>query len=141
MLRASFSAILANLDEIRNFVERAAHELQVPEAATLDVVQAVDEAATNIILHGYNGQGGMMEVELDRRNNSLVVCLRDGAPPFDPTSVPPPDLSLGLEQRLPGGLGLYLMRHLVDEIQYRMPSEGGNELTLIKKLSIKENHQ
>lgn len=135
MLRASFSAVLSNLEEIRNFVEQAARHLQVPERAVSDVVQAVDEAATNIILHGYDGQDGMVQVELDRQDNALLVRLRDQARQFDPTTVSAPDLSLGLEQRYPGGLGLYLIRQLVDRVQYRIPAEGGNELTLVKQLS------
>ena len=135
MLRASFSAILTNLEDIRSFVDQAAHYLQVPEMVADDIVLAVDEAATNIILHGYDGQEGMVEVEMERQGDALVVRLRDQAPQFDPTTISSPDLSLGLEHRRPGGLGLYLIRQLMDRIQYCAPAEGGNELTLVKQLS------
>jgi len=135
ILRASFSAILTNLAGIRCFVEQAARHWQVPEMATGDVVQAVDEAATNIILHGYAGQEGLVEVEMEHQDNVLVVRLRDQAPQFDPTTISSPDLRLGLEQRRPGGLGIYFIRQLVDRMQYRIPAQGGNELTLVKLLS------
>lgn len=135
MLRASFSAIVTNLGDIRRFVYQAAHYLQVPEITAGDVVQAVDEAATNIILHGYDGQEGMVDVELERHGDELIVRLRDQAPQFDPTTICSPDLILGLDQRPPGGLGLYLIRQLMDRVQYRIPTEGGNEITLVKKLS------
>jgi serine/threonine-protein kinase RsbW len=136
---ASFSAILTNLADIRCFVEQAAHHWHVPVEAAGDVVQAVDEAATNIILHGYAGQEGMVEVEVERQDGALIVRLRDRAPQFDPTTIASPDLSLGLEQRRPGGLGIYLIRQLVDRIQYRIPVQGGNELTLVKQLLYEED--
>jgi serine/threonine-protein kinase RsbW len=138
LLCASFTAILANLEVIRDFVEKAAHYLQVPDSLIDDVVQAVDEAATNIILHGYAGQEGMVEVELERQDDALVIRLRDQAPQFDPTTISSPDLSLGLEQRRPGGLGMYLIRQLTDRIQYRNLAERVNELTLVKLLSREE---
>ena len=132
---ASFSAILTNLDDIRSFVDQALQDLLVPARAAGDVVQAVDEAATNIILHGYDGQEGTLDVELERQGAALVVRLRDQAPQFDPTTIPSPNISLGLEQRRPGGLGIYFIRQLMDRIRYSTPAEGGNELTLVKQLS------
>jgi anti-sigma regulatory factor (Ser/Thr protein kinase) len=56
------------------------------------------------------------------------------APPFDPTRVPDPDLTLPLEERPLGGLGIYLIRQSVDKMVYRAVPEGGNELTLVKRL-------
>lgn len=104
------------------------------DAATIpDVVLAVDEAATNIILHGYQGQEGIIEIEVVQEGDALVVRLRDETVPFDPTSVPPPDLTVPLEQRAPGGLGIYLIRQVMDEVMYRITSQGGNELTLVKR--------
>jgi len=61
------------------------------------------------------------------------IELRDHAPGFDPTRVPPPDLTQPLEEREPGGLGVFLTRHMVDEMRYRALPGGGNELTLIKR--------
>jgi serine/threonine-protein kinase RsbW len=60
--------------------------------------------------------------------------LRDHAPLFDPTSAPMPDLTRPLEEREPGGLGLYLTRQMVDDWQYRVLPDDGNELTLIKQI-------
>ncbi len=101
--------------------------------AILDVVQAVDESAANIIMHGYRGRPGSIEVVVWRDGNALLIRLLDQATPFDPTTVPPPDMTLPLDKRPLGGLGVYLIRHLVDEIIHRVTSQGGNELTLVKK--------
>jgi serine/threonine-protein kinase RsbW len=67
----------------------------------------------------------------------LVVCLRDHAPPFDPRSVLPPDPSLPLEVRPLGGMGVHLMKQLVDRVIHRVPPQGGNELTLVKNGIVK----
>jgi serine/threonine-protein kinase RsbW len=124
---------LKNLSEIRRFISQTAMALSVDAATIPDVVLAVDEAATNIILHGYQGQEGIIEIELAQEGDALVVRLRDEAIPFDPTTVPPPDLTLPLEQRAPGGLGIYLIRQVMDEVMHRITSEGRNELTLVKR--------
>jgi serine/threonine-protein kinase RsbW len=127
-------AELKNLAILRRFIEETSLSLQAGSHAALDLVQAVDEAATNIIVHGYSGHSGEIEAEIERQGDRLVICLRDLAPVFDPTRVPPPDLTLPLEERPIGGLGIFLMRQSVDEIHHRPLPSGGNELTLIKNL-------
>jgi len=127
------AAELENLAVIRRFVEKSATALGADPAATSDVVLAADEAATNVMVHGYRGQPGTIEIEVSRMGDALVVCLRDRAAPFDPTTVPPPDLNRPLEERSPGGMGIYLMRHLVDEVTYHATPQGDNLLTLVKR--------
>lgn len=127
------AAELNNLAEIRCFVQETASALGADPAVIPNVILAVDEAVSNVIAHGYQGQGGNIEIEVSREGNVLVIRLRDEAPPFDPTSVPPPDLTLPLEQRAPGGLGIHLIRQLMDEMIHRVTPQGGNELTLVKR--------
>jgi serine/threonine-protein kinase RsbW len=128
------AARVEHLAEIRHFVERAAAALGAGQEAIDDLVLAVDEAATNIVVHGYQGQPGLIEVEVRREGQALLVRLRDGAPPFDPTQFPLPDVTLPLEMRPLGGLGVFLMRQSVGDMTYRVTPEGGNELTLIKHI-------
>jgi serine/threonine-protein kinase RsbW len=127
------NAELANLSTIRHFVEDNLLRLAANEDAAYALAHAVDECATNIIEHGYSGQPGMIELEIDRTGENVTIVLRDHAPPFDPTGVPPPDLTLPLEAREPGGLGIYLTRQMIDEWHYRALPDG-NELTLIKRV-------
>ena len=127
------TAELINLHTIRHFIEDNALRLTADENMAYDLAHAVDECATNIIEHGYRGRPGTIEIEIDRMAEDILIVLRDHAPPFDPTSVPPPDLTLPLERREPGGLGIYLAQRMVDECRYR-PLADGNELTLIKHM-------
>ncbi len=126
-------AELRNLRIIRRFLEEKATALGANPEALYDVILAVDEAATNIMVHGYCGQPGPIEIQVGREGDSLLVRLRDRATPFDPHDVPPPDLSLPLEERPIGGMGVYMMKQLVDHVIHFVPPQGGNELTLIKK--------
>jgi serine/threonine-protein kinase RsbW len=130
------AAELANLGVIRHFVDETATGLKFDCNVIADMLQAVEEAVANIILHGYKRRPGKIEVEVQREESKLVVQLRDQAPHFDPTGFPPPDLTLPLEERRPGGLGIYLMRKFTDRVTYRVTADGSNELTLVKKPSV-----
>jgi serine/threonine-protein kinase RsbW len=133
-----FAAELKNLSAIRHFVGETALFLGADSDSAQDVVQAIDEAATNTILHGYAGKPGEIEICLDSRDNLLFLWLRDDAPLFDPTHVKPPDLTLPLEKRPLGGLGIFLIRQSLDDFRYRPLPGGGNELTFIKHMNRKE---
>jgi serine/threonine-protein kinase RsbW len=129
------AAQLENLAEIRRFIREEATALGAGEEAICDLELAVDEAACNIVRHGYEGRAGTIEVGVKRDGDRLVVRLYDEAPLFDPTRYPAPDVTLPLEQRPLGGLGIFLIRQAVDEMLYCTTPEGGNELTLIKRLA------
>lgn len=98
-----------------------------------ELLLAVDEAATNTIVHGYRGREGFIEIEVGRDGDALVVRLRNEAEPFDPTSVPPLDVTLPPEQRVLAGVGIYLIRQTMDEMTHRITLKRGNELTLVKR--------
>ena len=134
-------AELKNLAAIRSFTEESAAELHTPPLAIEDLILAVDEAATNVILHGYQKGPGNLEIVIRRDEDHLVVSLRDQAPQFDPTTVPKPDLSIPLDRRPLGGMGIHLIRESVDEVLYRVLPQGGNELTLVKKAFGSTNPQ
>lgn len=131
--RQKFSADLESLSAMRHFV-RGAAENSGPDAQTVaDMVLAVNEATTNVVLHGYRGEPGTIEIEVGSEGDDLVVCLRDWSPPFDPAQVPDRDVAEPLEQRPLGGLGIFMMRRLTDKVIYRSRPDGSNELILIKE--------
>jgi anti-sigma regulatory factor (Ser/Thr protein kinase) len=133
MTKISVPAELQNLGVIRRFVQETAIALGCDRKAVADMLQAVEEAAANVVVHGYRGQPGDIEVEVSLEKSVLVIRLRDRAILFDPTSVPPPDLTRPLEERRLGGLGVHLARHFTDSMTYRVTDDGRNELTLQRK--------
>jgi serine/threonine-protein kinase RsbW len=118
---------------IRRFVEEQARALEVAQPAVYDLVLAVNEMATNIIIHGYRGGPGEIEVEMRQDGDGVEIRLRDQAPPFDPTRAPIPDTTLPLHKRPLGGMGIHVTRQIVDAMSHRVLARGGNELTLIKR--------
>lgn len=124
---------LGRLAEVRDFLRTTADELGAGDACTADLVQAVDEAATNAIIHGHAGSPGWVEVEVATAGDRFIVTVADDAPPFDPTTVPAPDLAVHPAQRRPGGMGVLLARLCVDEMTYRPRPGGGNMLTLVRR--------
>ncbi len=100
-----------------------------------NLIRAVDESATNIIIHGYQGEPGNIDVQMGLEGDVIVVRLSDQAPLFDPTQIPPPDLTRSLEDCCSGGMGMHMIRHSVDTVTYRITPDGRNELTLRKVMA------
>jgi serine/threonine-protein kinase RsbW len=135
MSKNTFDADFENLDEIREFVGEAARRLGFTDKEIYSIQLAADEASSNIIEHAYAGtKGGKLEIELIASDNRLKIVMRDQGKPFDPGSVPEPNVKADLSERKIGGLGLYLMRKLMDEVSYESTTETGNILTMIKRL-------
>lgn len=127
-----FEADLDQLAAVRRFIREQARLAGADPKAVPDIVQAVDESVTNVIEHGYRGGAGAVDVEVEAVGRSLVVRLRDKAPPFDPTRLPDPETGAALEQWPPGGMGVFLARQASDGMTYRRTPHG-NELTIVKE--------
>ena len=123
---------LDRLEDVRRFVRETAPGLGADEPAVQDLVQAVDEWVTNVIVHGYRGEGGPIEVELLRSGDEIVARVRDAAPAFDPATAPAFDPDLPLERRPVGKMGIHLIRELCDRFEHRVPVGGGNETAMIR---------
>jgi len=130
----SFAGRFDSLAAISEFVGRAAEAARLDERAVYAVQLAVDEACSNIIEHAYGGEGrGDIDITCCIDGDGLTVVLRDYGRPFDPNSVPPPDVHASLEDRNGRGLGLYLMRQLMDEVRFEFTPDAGNVLTMVKR--------
>jgi anti-sigma regulatory factor (Ser/Thr protein kinase) len=134
MAAMTVDADLVRLAVFRALVREVALSSNAPPACLDDLVQAVDEAATNIVLHGYERRGGVIDVDARLVDDHIVIELSDTAPTFDPTTVPEPDLSVPALRRHPGGMGIHLIRLATDSITHRPRRGGGNILTLTRSL-------
>jgi serine/threonine-protein kinase RsbW len=126
----TFEADVEQLADVRAAVRDVARACEAPASCMDDLVQAVDEAATNIILHGYRGAPGRIELTAELIGDDIVITIEDRAPTFDPTTVPVPDLTIPPDRRRPGGMGVHLIRLAMDSIRHRPRPGGGNILTL-----------
>ncbi|MFL7867610.1 MAG: ATP-binding protein [Anaerolineales bacterium] len=134
MRKSTFEANFHNLDDIRDFVGEAARQLGFSEKEIYSIQLAADEASTNIIEHAYAGiDNGTIEIDCSIADDELKIVMRDNGRAFDPSSVPEPNVKADLSERKIGGLGMYLMRKLMDEVFYESLPEGWNILTMIKR--------
>jgi serine/threonine-protein kinase RsbW len=134
----SFSCrIPADLQEIALLSERI-EAVMVKEGFSegdiLDTQLAVEETVTNIILHGYAENGGEITIVIQLDPDQITIELADQASPFDPLSLPEPDLEADIDERKIGGLGIFLTRKLMNAVMYRF-EDGKNILTMVKKKS------
>ena len=130
----SVPADLDRMAEIRALVRDVAVSCGAPAICMDELVQAVDEAATNIAIHGYRGGPGELDITAELVDDSIVITLEDSAPPYDPTRAPEPDVTTPPESRQPGGMGIHLMRLATDSVTHSPRPGGGNILTLRRRL-------
>jgi serine/threonine-protein kinase RsbW len=133
--RLRIPAELDRLAEVRQFVRETTRAAGGTQDCVDDICQAVDEAATNTIIHGYKGDPGWVEVEVGVDGADVVVTLEDAAPAFDPRTRPEPDMSVSALVRGPHGMGVHLMRLATDTLDWRPRDGGGNILTLVRTLA------
>jgi sigma-B regulation protein RsbU (phosphoserine phosphatase) len=122
----------ADLEAVEAVLDRLAERARVPSDTMSQVRVVCDEVLANVIAHGFPDEAEHeIEVSVAMGGRRLVLTVSDDGVPFDPLTVPPPDTSQPLEQRPIGGLGIHLVRHLVDEVAYERRGDR-NVLTLVK---------
>src|SRR3954469_18228958 len=129
--------ISANVHEIErlNRLIRQFGELHdLPGRALYAVNLALDEVVSNIVLYGCDGSNDApIVINMEVRGTELMATVEDSGREFDPLSLPPPDLNAPLDQRQVGGLGIHLMRSLMDAVEYRR-HDSKNLLTMRKRV-------
>ena len=134
MNTVTFPGRYDSLESISNFVKEAANKAGLDQKATYAVQLAVDEACCNIIDHAYGGEGiGDIQCSVQVGKDGLTVVLVDRGQPYSPDKVAPPKLDLPLSKVKPRGVGLYLMRKMMDKISYESTPESINILTMVKR--------
>ena len=118
---------------LNTFVSDMCNSLDAPLDVTAQVQLAVEEAVVNVMDYAYPaGTRGELTVEVQADDEQLQFIIRDTGIPFDPTTTPEIDTTLSAKDRPIGGLGIHLVRQIMDDVQYRRIGEF-NVLTLIKK--------
>jgi serine/threonine-protein kinase RsbW len=123
---------LAELPRIVEFVEDACEQTAIDPAKRFDLQLAVEEACTNVIEHAYSGKGGELTVCFEVCGPDVQITVTDRGQPFSPAEVALPDLSIPLEERPVGGLGIFLMQQLMDDVEFDFSGEG-NRLRMVKR--------
>jgi anti-sigma regulatory factor (Ser/Thr protein kinase) len=107
--------------------------LGIPDELNMAVNLALEEAVANVMLYAYPGKHGKVLIEADKTRKKITFIISDTGIPFDPTKKPDADITLSAEQRAIGGLGIHLVRKIMDKIHYERKNNR-NILTLVKDL-------
>jgi serine/threonine-protein kinase RsbW len=124
----------AQLPILTQFLQQfwSAAGLLPAEAATFEL--ALEEIFMNVVMHGSPaGQVLWVEMSLELREGSLTLMIEDDGPSFDPLSLALPDVTASLEARGVGGLGVYLVRRMMDHVSYQRLGTR-NQLTMTKRV-------
>ena len=129
----SFPGRYASLARIGDFVRKIAQDAGFESFAVYSIEMAVDEACSNIIEHAYEGEGkGDIRCTCSVTEEAMQVTIKDRGKPFDPSRVPPPNLSKNIDDRQAHGLGLHFIRKWMDEVQF-LSKGAENILTMVKR--------
>ena len=124
-----------SISKVTQLVVEAAAQAGLDERAIFHCQMAVDEACTNIVEHAYADKSqGDIHITIQVQEGVCTITLVDYGTSFDPDSIPPPRIDPDPAKMEPGGLGLHLMRELMDEVHFSF-SAGENRLVMIKRQS------
>lgn len=124
---------IREIPQLSAFVESVCEEASLDMGVTMSLNLALEEAVSNVMMYAYpEGTVGRVVVEASLEEGCLVFVLRDSGKPFDPTAAPEADITLGVEERPIGGLGIFLVRQIMDSVRYVREGDE-NVLILTKK--------
>jgi serine/threonine-protein kinase RsbW len=130
-------AILENVPVAIDCVSRLAESAGFDKSALYEIQLAVDEACANVVKHAYEGsEPGEMEISCLLEDRTLTIRVRDWGWGFDPDAVEVPDIEAPLERRTLGGLGLFIVKSVMDRVKFTFDPDLGNELTMSKRLKM-----
>ena len=109
----------ANLPALTGFLKEFWSAAELPPALASPFELALEELFINVAMHASTPDGvPWVEVSLDLADGGVTMTVEDDGPPFDPLSLPPPNVTASLSERPVGGLGIYLVRQMMDAVTY-----------------------
>jgi len=124
----------AQLPQLTEFLQQFWSAAGLPPAEAITFELALEEIFMNVVMHGSPaGRVPRVEVSLALSDGSLTLMIEDDGPSFDPLSLQAPDVTASLEERRVGGLGVYLVRQMMDSVSYQRLGEH-NQLSMTKRV-------
>ena len=123
---------LKEIERLNRIVRLFGDLHEVPGRTLYAVNLALDEVVTNIVLHGFDDPANQdVEARLVVKEGIITAEIEDSGREFDPLKAPPPNLTANLDERTLGGLGIHLVKSLMDKVDYRR--EGTKNVLTIRK--------
>ena len=126
---------IEEISKLEGFMEAVGEQTGIDVSLITSLNLALEEAVTNVILYAYpEGQEGQADIDVYVNQEELKFVIRDSGTPFDPTAKEDADVTLSLEDRPIGGLGIFMVKQIMDTIEYEY-REKQNILILHKKIT------
>jgi sigma-B regulation protein RsbU (phosphoserine phosphatase) len=131
---------ISELEQMNAFVDEIGEALNLPAEEVFQIRLAMEEAVANVILYAYpKGESNIVELEAQSDSDILTIQIIDYGIEFDPTEAKEADITLSSEERPIGGLGIFLIRQIMDSVEYQRV-DGRNILLITKKLNDKKSN-
>lgn len=140
--RLKLPADTENLDIIRKFISGIAENMGFSEEDTYKIELAVDEACSNVVKHAYltnTRKERAIIIEAQEKEDRLEITITDKGKGFDPQKVKRPQIEEYMKKMKRGGLGLYLIKELMDKVSFRIKAGVRNEVRMVKLLKDQAN--
>ena len=138
MRELTLEATIENVETVTQFVEEQLEEVECSAKARMQINLAIDELFSNIANYAYNPETGpaTVRVEVTKEPLEVLITFIDEGVPYDPLAKDDPDITLSAEERKIGGLGIFLVKKSMDEVNYEYEN-GRNILSIRKELGSK----
>lgn len=135
MKEVTVAAAIENISSVTGFVDDFLDSQECSRKAKMQINIAIDEIFSNISYYAYQNETGQVTMKVEMQENPKAVCITfiDCGIPYNPLEKEDPDITLSIEEREIGGLGIYMVKKNMDEMEYEY-SEGKNILVLKKYL-------
>lgn len=134
VLKITFDNDISQIPKLEGFIDEIREATGIDAGLAMSLNLALEEAVTNVMMYAYpEGASGSVNLKAILKEECVEFVLWDKGIPFDPTAAPEADTTLGVEERAIGGLGIHLVRNIMDSISYENKN-GMNILTMIKNL-------
>lgn len=126
-------ATMENIRTVTDFINEELEKYQIPEMVRVQIDVAIDEIFGNIVRYAYGEREGQVTVRtgIDGERPTASITFIDDGRPYDPRTAPEPDITLEARLRPIGGLGLFMVRKIMDQLDYKY-TDGKNVLTIRK---------
>lgn len=133
IVNKKIEAKIENLYPLLDSIDQTIRSYSVDEELLATLHICIEEVFVNVVSYAYGEQVGLVEVETEVNDGWLSITFRDEGIPYNPLEREDPDLDLALEERPIGGLGIYMIRNMMDSVQYEY-KEGRNNLCIRKEI-------
>jgi len=135
MKRLTLPNDIETIPQLNEFIDGFCEERGIDFDITMRLNLAIEEAVVNVMNYAYpEGTVGYVDIDVEADDNYVTFVISDTGKPFDPTQKDEANIALSVEERPIGGLGIHLVRRMMDEISYQY-ADHKNILTLRKKIN------